>query len=751
MKLSVIMPLYNVEKTIRCALDSVLMQKVNFEYEIICVDDKSNDNTLSILKDYQKKHSHIKIIENEKNQGNGYSFRTALAAAQGDYFCVLDGDDYYTVKYKLQKQADFLDSDINNEYTAVVHKYLWLLSNGNIVQDRHILNSKDEYTYYDYITRKFYFHTSTYMYRNIFKEKISPFFIENRGDMPRTFVTQLYTVGKVKVLDFVGSVYNYNEEGIWSHLSPKEQTIKNNLFWERVIDFQPSELEKSITRRNIDDTSHLSDQVQKNIFRTWTVNDCFNLVRQQAYTAAFSQKEFIFQRLFCSELIDSFCETLGRIELNRRGFSPLRPLPDNDNILLNVSYLNKQGGGIYTEIKDIIRTYTDKKVYLLLTDVPNETGLQDGILKDLNEFKDFLTIVFNPEQGENKLSNLFDLITSINPSKTYHYCGHNMVYNNALIQSGLTKNIVVFSIDHGFSLGMDNSSVDCIIAKTPNQYALLHRYFGSRVIYIPIWEKPLPINKAYQPFGNHDKLITATAAARYYKFENSFLPYEEFVARLLNLTNGKHIHYGPIPEEQKRLIIEKLKQKNIPSQNFVHIEWTDNLPQSLLDNNVDIFITPFPVGSAKISIQLEAAGIPLIAFRGDTRISASDYLAPSVLIWTAPDELKQHIQNLTPQKLIEMSSQEQQHFATFNCLETLRPYIRNEHMFSPIPPATYFYDDRIVDIREVDQFFNIPRPIVAEAPASKPKRADRGGYLQKLKYKIWKHLDKKLRKKGIIQ
>ena len=64
-KLSVIMPLYNVEATLSIALDSVIMQKVNFEYEIICVDDKSTDNTFDILNSYKKKYPFIKIIQNQ--------------------------------------------------------------------------------------------------------------------------------------------------------------------------------------------------------------------------------------------------------------------------------------------------------------------------------------------------------------------------------------------------------------------------------------------------------------------------------------------------------------------------------------------------------------------------------------------------------------------------------------------------------------------------------------------------------------
>ena len=131
-KLSIIMPLYNVANTVRLALDSIFMQNVNFDFEVLAVDDASTDNTLEILQEYAKQHKEIKIIKHEKNSGNAIAFYNALCQSRGDYFCVLDGDDYYTVKNKLQKQVDFLDNDTDARYTAVSHKYLRVDSDFNV-------------------------------------------------------------------------------------------------------------------------------------------------------------------------------------------------------------------------------------------------------------------------------------------------------------------------------------------------------------------------------------------------------------------------------------------------------------------------------------------------------------------------------------------------------------------------------------------------------------------------------------------
>ena len=134
-KLSVIMPVFNVEKTIKEALDSVLMQEVNFPYEIIICNDCSTDNTLNIINEYKDKFNNIIFLNNATNSGNAISFYNALCIAKGDYFCVLDGDDFYTVRNKLQKQVDFLDSDEKENYAGVCHNYLTLFDDGKVLYD----------------------------------------------------------------------------------------------------------------------------------------------------------------------------------------------------------------------------------------------------------------------------------------------------------------------------------------------------------------------------------------------------------------------------------------------------------------------------------------------------------------------------------------------------------------------------------------------------------------------------------------
>ncbi len=92
-KVSVIIPVYNVEKYLRECLDSVINQTLS-DIEIICVNDGSTDNSLAILEEYAQKDTRIKIIS-KRNEGAGKARQAAIKKASGEYLAFLDGDDYY--------------------------------------------------------------------------------------------------------------------------------------------------------------------------------------------------------------------------------------------------------------------------------------------------------------------------------------------------------------------------------------------------------------------------------------------------------------------------------------------------------------------------------------------------------------------------------------------------------------------------------------------------------------------------------
>ena len=96
-KISIIIPVYNVEKYLRECLDSCINQ--TFEnIEIICVDDCSTDDSYKILEEYQQKDSRIRIFQQEENKKQGAARNRGLDVATGEYVWFVDSDDYIDTK-----------------------------------------------------------------------------------------------------------------------------------------------------------------------------------------------------------------------------------------------------------------------------------------------------------------------------------------------------------------------------------------------------------------------------------------------------------------------------------------------------------------------------------------------------------------------------------------------------------------------------------------------------------------------------
>lgn len=117
-KVSIVMPVYNVEMYLRECLDSVIAQTLK-DIEIICVNDGSTDSSPQILEEYAQKDNRIKIIS-KPNSGYGHTMNCGFDAATGDYIGIVETDDYiredmYEILYKIavEKNLDMIKADYN--------------------------------------------------------------------------------------------------------------------------------------------------------------------------------------------------------------------------------------------------------------------------------------------------------------------------------------------------------------------------------------------------------------------------------------------------------------------------------------------------------------------------------------------------------------------------------------------------------------------------------------------------------------
>ena len=96
--LSIVLPVYNTEKYIKRCLDSIVIDDVIDDIEILIISDGSKDNAINIAKEYNKKYPKSVIIVEKENGGHGSTINKGLEIASGKYFRVLDSDDWFNCK-----------------------------------------------------------------------------------------------------------------------------------------------------------------------------------------------------------------------------------------------------------------------------------------------------------------------------------------------------------------------------------------------------------------------------------------------------------------------------------------------------------------------------------------------------------------------------------------------------------------------------------------------------------------------------
>jgi len=225
MKVSVSMITYNHEKFIAQAVESVLMQKANFEYELVIGEDCSTDNTRQILLEYQKKYpDKIRLLLPEKNLGMHKNAINTLQASRGQYIAALEGDDYWTDPLKLQKQVDFLEA--NPEYSGAFHDIQLLESDGSWGNPRKSIQDFKErvdITLEDTISMTSPFHTSSFIFRSNSLKLPKEFFRYTSGDMATFMIVA--SQGKLRRIHNNMSVYRKHKGGI-TKLTDDHRNIK---------------------------------------------------------------------------------------------------------------------------------------------------------------------------------------------------------------------------------------------------------------------------------------------------------------------------------------------------------------------------------------------------------------------------------------------------------------------------------------------------------------------------------------------
>ena len=212
-KVSISCITYNHAGYIRQALDSFLMQRADFKFEILIHDDASTDGTTEIIKEYESKYPDIiKPIYQKENQyskgARGISKKFNFPRAKGKYIALCEGDDFWTDETKLQRQVDFLEK--KEDHSMVFHPVEVFFEYGKT--DNHIFpEEKKGFTIEGLLQRNF-IQTNSVLFRNRDFSKMK------EDIMPSDWYLHLFNAqfGKIGFIDRVMSKYRRHSGGVWA-------------------------------------------------------------------------------------------------------------------------------------------------------------------------------------------------------------------------------------------------------------------------------------------------------------------------------------------------------------------------------------------------------------------------------------------------------------------------------------------------------------------------------------------------------
>lgn len=307
--ISVVVPAYNKEPYIKQCMDSLVNQTLK-NIEIIVVDDASTDNTLQILRDYEKKDSRVKIIAKDHNCGRHVARKTGVQETIGDYVLFVDADDEIELKacevlysYVTNNPADILHFGVSihpegkaDEDFAYSYDQMYAQNNGDQIDDNIIKStfSSDfpHWTPWNVITALF----KGDLVRDAFKKTVSTrlskaedayeYFVITafaqtlkdltafralkyhigRGISGRSKIdVEKFTVEQRSVKDVVSAVYDFaNDFANDSTLKSRKQTVEEASRW---FDNRGLKIVKDefFTRLNVEDFEAAFNSVSK----TW--------------------------------------------------------------------------------------------------------------------------------------------------------------------------------------------------------------------------------------------------------------------------------------------------------------------------------------------------------------------------------------------------------------------------------------------------------------------------------------------------
>jgi glycosyltransferase involved in cell wall biosynthesis len=288
-KVSVVMITYNHEKFIAQAIESVLAQKVGFDYEIVIGEDCSKDNTRALVMNFQRRYpDRIVPLLRDSNMGAMRNFAETIAACRGEYLAFLEGDDYWTLSDKLQKQVDLLDS--RPEVALCCHRVRFLAEQNPASDESFPSIPPGTYQIDDLLRNNFVMTCSTVLRRSLITSFPKWIFTLRLADWP--FFAIVAAGGGIELMDEIMADYRLHSGSTWSSL-PQVVRIDETSRMLKLLDEHLNHRFSNVIRQTITDPYlQLAEQARADGLRLATTKHLLRFVQNGGLRRAKTLRTF---------------------------------------------------------------------------------------------------------------------------------------------------------------------------------------------------------------------------------------------------------------------------------------------------------------------------------------------------------------------------------------------------------------------------------------------------------------------------
>lgn len=360
--------------------------------------------------------------------------------------------------------------------------------------------------------------------------------------------------------------------------------------------------------------------------------------------------------------IDNLCIEIGKKVLLSASPQTRSQLQTTSSTIVYIATQFYLSGGHTAVVIDFIKAQPNKPQIVLLTDI-FESNEKKSIEERFSNLP--VKLYFAPQKTtyHEKLLWLQNKWLEVNPEKVFLFNHPQDSVAIAAAQPEMPGKLFFYHhADYTLALGSRIKH-----AKHIDMNPLLFYQCQSYKVdnlYCPLICDDYSVKDKPKKFMQNGKINTASSGY-FEKFNQSYLySYVELLPEILCYTGGNHLHIGFLPQKMLNLIQENLIKAKVSLEKFIYLPLVKSVLTTIIEHEVDLYISSFPIGGGRTAIEVMASGTPVLSHLNYRSIFLSEnhYLYPQAFLWKTPEELKEIIQNLTPQTLAKHSLWSRKHY-----------------------------------------------------------------------------------------